>query len=53
MFTIKRKEAVSVSSCHSVNSGIMYNMEIMIKISIVTALISKAIMIIVFNNLSF
>ena len=40
---------MSVSSCNSVNSAIMYNMEIMIKMSIVIALISRAIMIIVFN----
>ena len=40
---------MSVSSCNSVNSAIMYNMEIMIKMSFVIALISRAIMIIVFN----
>ena len=50
-FTIKRKrkDAMSVSSCNSVNSAIMYNMEIMIKMPFVIRLISTAIMIIVFN----
>ena len=50
-FTIKRKrkDAMSVSSCNSVNSAIMYNMEIMIKMPFVITLISTAIMIIVFN----
>ena len=40
---------IVVSSCNSVNLVIMYNMEIMIKMSFVIALISRAIMIIVFN----
>ena len=40
---------MSVSSCNSVNSAIMYNMEIMIKMPFVITLISTAIMIIVFN----
>ena len=40
---------MSVSSCNSVNSAIMYNMEIMIKMPFVIRLISTAIMIIVFN----
>ena len=46
-FTIKRKrkDAMSVSSCNSVNSAIMYNMEIMIKMPFVIRLISTAIMI--------
>ena len=50
-FTIKkkRKDAMSVSSCNSVNSAIMYNMEIMIKMPFVITLISAAIMIINFN----
>ena len=51
IFTIKRKrkDAMSVSSCNSVNSAIMYNMEIMIKMPFVITLISTAIMIIVFD----
>ena len=40
----KRKDAMSVSSGNSVNSAIMYNMKIMIKMSFVIALISRAIM---------
>ena len=40
---------MSVSSSNSVNSAIMYNMQIMIKMSFVIALILRAIMIIVFN----
>ena len=40
---------MSASSGNSVSSAIMYNMEIMIKMSFVIALISRAIMIIVFN----
>ena len=40
---------MSVSSCNSVNSVIMYNMEIMIKMRFVITLISTAVMIIVFN----
>ena len=50
-FTIKRKrkDAMSVSSCNSVNSVMMFNMEIMIKMPFVITLISTAIMIIVFN----
>ena len=39
---------MSESSCNSVNSAIMYNMEIMIKMTLVIILISTAIMIIVF-----
>ena len=45
----KRKDAMSVSSSNSVNSAIMYNIQIMIKMSFVIALILRAIMIIVFN----
>ena len=41
---------MSVSSCNSVNSAIMYNMEIMIKMPFVITLISAAIMIINFIN---
>ena len=48
-FRINRKDAMSVSSCNPVNSAIMYNKEKMIKMSFVIALISRAIMIIVFN----
>ena len=50
-FAIKRKrrDVMSVSSCNSVNSVIMYNMEIMIKMPFVITLISTAVMIIVFN----
>ena len=50
-FTIKRKrkDGMSVSSCNSVNSAIMYSMEIMMKMTFVTIMISTAIMIIVFN----
>ena len=40
---------MSVISRNTVNSAIIYNMEIMIKMSFVIALISRAIMIIVFN----
>ena len=40
---------MSVSSCNSVKSAIMYNMEIMIQMPFVIALISRATMIIVFN----
>ena len=40
---------MSASSCNSVNSVIMYNMEIMIKMPFVITLISIAIMNIVFN----
>ena len=39
---------MSLSSCNSVNSAIMYNMEIIIEMSFVIALISRAIMIVVF-----
>ena len=39
---------MSVSSCNSVNSAIMYNMEIIIEMPFVIALISRAIMIVVF-----
>ena len=45
----KRKDAMSVSSSNSVNSAIMYNIQIMIKMSFVIALILRAVMIIVFN----
>ena len=50
-FTIKRKrkDAMSVSSCNSVNSVIMYNMEIITTMPFVIKLIWTAIMIIVFN----
>ena len=44
----KRKDVMSVSSCNSVNSAIMHNMEIMITMSFVITLISRAIMIIIF-----
>ena len=46
-FTIKkkRKDVMSVSSCNSVNSAIMYIMEIMIKMPFVIPFISTAIMI--------
>ena len=40
---------MSVSSCNSANSAIMYNMEIMVKMSFIIVLISRAIMITVFN----
>ena len=40
---------MSVSSCNSVNVVVTYNMEKMIKMSFVLTLISRAIMIIVFN----
>ena len=40
---------MSVGLCNSVNSAIMHNMEIMIKMTLVVILISTAIMIIVFN----
>ena len=45
----KRKDAMSVSSCNSVNSATMHNTEIMIKMSFVITLIWRAIMIIVLN----
>ena len=45
----KRKEALSVSSSNSVNLVIMCDMQIMIKMSFVIALILRAIMILVFN----
>ena len=40
---------MSVSSFNSVNSAIMYNMEVKIKMSFVITFTSTAIMIIVFN----
>ena len=40
---------MSLSLCNLVNSAIMYNMEVMIKMLFVIKLISRAIMIIVFN----
>ena len=40
---------MSASSCNSVNSAIMYNMEIIIKMPFVITLISAAIVIINFN----
>ena len=46
---MKRKDAMSVSSCNSFNSATMYNMELMIKMPFVITLISTAIMIIVFD----
>ena len=52
IFIIKRKkkDAMSVSSFNSINSAIIYNTEITIKMSfVITKLISAAIMIIVFN----
>ena len=50
-FAIKRerKDTISVSSCYSVNLAIMYNMEIMLKMSFVITLILAAIMNILFN----
>ena len=45
----KRKEAMSVSSSNSVNLVIMCDMQIIIKMSFVIALILRAIMILVFN----
>ena len=42
----KRKDAMSVSSCNSVNLTIMHNMDIMIKKLFVMTLVSRAIMII-------
>ena len=41
---------MNLRSCNPVHSTIMDNMEIMIKMSFVIALISRAIMIIVFNR---
>ena len=41
----KRKDAINVSPCNSVNSLIMYNMEIMVKISFVITLMLTAIII--------
>ena len=40
---------MSVSSFNSVNSAMMYNMEVMIKMSFVITFTSTAIMIMVFN----
>ena len=40
---------MSVSSCNLVNSAIVYNIEIMIKMPFIITFISTAIMIIVFN----
>ena len=40
---------MSVSSCNSVNSAIMYDIEILLKMSFVITLIPTAIIIIVFN----
>ena len=37
------KDAKSVSSCNSVNSAIMYNTELMIKMSFIITLISIAV----------
>ena len=50
-FTIerKRKDAMIVSSCNSINSAMMFNMEIMIKMPFVITLILTKIMTIVFN----
>ena len=45
----KRKHAMNVSSCNLVNSLIMYDMEIMIKISFVITLMLTAIIIIDFD----
>ena len=45
----RRKDAISVISCYLVNSAIMYNMEIMIKMSFAIKLILTAILNIVFN----
>ena len=39
-----KKDAVSVSSCYSVNSAIMCNLEMMIKMSFAITLILTAIM---------
>ena len=43
------KNGMGVSLFDSVNSAMMYNMEIMIRISITVTIILTAIMIIVFN----
>ena len=40
---------MSVNSCNSVNSAIMYDMEVMIKMPFVITLISTAIMAVAFN----
>ena len=40
---------MNVSSCNLVNSAIVYNIEIMIKMPFIITFISTAIMIIVFN----
>ena len=40
---------MSVSSCNSVNSAIMYNMEIVAKMLFVITFISTTVMTIVFN----
>ena len=45
----ERKDVMGVSSCNSVNSTLMYNMEIKIKMSFVIALIATAIIIITFD----
>ena len=47
-----KKDAVSVSSCYSVNSAIMCNLEMMIKMSFAITLILTAILNIVFNFFS-
>ena len=44
------KDDMSVSSFDSVNSAIMFNMEIKIKMSTAVTIILTAIMIIVFNS---
>ena len=46
---VKRKDAMNVSLCNSGNSLIMYNMEIMIKISFVITMMLTAIIIIDFD----
>ena len=50
-FTIKRKRknAMIVRSCNSVNSAMMFNMEIMIKMPFIITLISTKIMTVVFH----
>ena len=45
----KRKDAMNVSSCNLVNSLIMCNMEIMIKIPFAITLVLTAIIIIEFD----
>ena len=48
----KRKDAISIISCYLVNSAIMHNLEMMIKMSFAITLILTAILNIVFNFFS-